>query len=277
MYLQYSNSTRMKTKLRLIFLLSVFGNSIWAQNGVGVSYSMRVFPFQHYENASNRYLYETTYDDYGVSVSEAYEHNLSIYYQTPNKQKQRSRQIGVNLYGARINFSRSCLRSDANADVGGSSGTITIMDKSASCQYMFLGFSYASLKTRRIKNHFSFVTGTSTSINFLISENTFNKLRTTTETYYTATTSGPYAGTSYSTTKTTTNQTVQDAHLQKLNLKFELPFALKYSSEKNDLYLGFSMGISTQSRILSSTVMFNRIGSFNLFINPTIGYTYFLK
>jgi len=267
-YLERSKSNRMKPKYYLILLLQFFGSSFWAQNGIGVSYSSRIFPFQDWNNESNPYL--NPHLDADAKTSSANEQNLCLYFQKNNQKNGRIQQFGINVYQATLDFSRTRSSSYGDQGVGGYSSSSFTDVKSATYNYCFIGFSYSSLKSRTIVSKLFVVTGINSSLNFLASHKMLNKVHTTTNT----SSGGTWNSSSYDTysnTTTSTDQNISDPQQLKFNLKMELPLYVRYSWKSGAIHLGGSLGISTQSRVLTNDK------GFNLFYTCTLGYTYFLN
>ena len=258
----------MKPKYYLILLLQFFGSSFWAQNGIGVSYSSRIFPFQDWNNESNPYL--NPHLDADAKTSSANEQNLCLYFQKNNQKNGRIQQFGINVYQATLDFSRTRSSSYGDQGVWGSSYTGTTDVKSGKYDYCFIGASYSSLKIRTIGAKFSFVTGITASMNFL----SWNELSNKEHTKSTTSSATYWNGSAYEThsnTTTSKDENIADPQQVKFNLKMELPLYVRFSWKSGAIHLGGSLGISTQSRILTNDK------GFNLFYTCTLGYTYFLK
>lgn len=249
----------------LLILLVLTTSNLWSQNGIGLSYSMRMFPLQHSNNNQSYYLSSQSPSSDQVIVSNAFEHKLRFYYQYKAKQQNKTRQVGINIYSSKLEFERS-YRSDYSS--GGNSGSSHYSYKSGTYDYAFIGASFGSFKNKVLKHKISFYSGYTISANCLVYEHTYNKIGKSTTTY---TSTNLSTGDVHSNTSYSNNDQVNSAENILFNAKLEFPLAITYTGNQGSFSLGISPGISTQSRIMVADK------GFNLFISPTLSYTYFLK
>jgi len=256
----------MKTIIFLFTISSPIATNVtFAQNAIGISYSTRIFPFQHYKNTNNDYVLGGD-----VEVSDAVENVIQLNYQFhPGKGGNRVVQIGLNYYFADLRFQQQFSRRSEtwySADPSAYPKTTSNYTQSGNYKYVFFGPRFSLLKTRDLSNHFFLKTGFSMSLNFLAFENGYNEE----ETIVTTTVNPSQQGLDTTTTYTKT-RSVPDPEMPLLNYKIEFPVYLQYNFNKSALSLGFSAGISTQSRVIVNDV------GLNLFISPTVSYTWFLQ
>lgn len=255
----------MKAKPYIITLFLICGSSFWAQNGIGTSYAMRVFPFQHWNNNQSPYL-QTTYDDWGtVKVSNADEHTLTIYFQKAGKNKKRIFRFGITGYQGHIDFSREHRYYHGDVGVNGASGTGVVDTKSGTYTYGFMGFSGSVLKSHKLLSDWSLITGVSGSVHFLAAQRLSNQMHTVT----TMNNGYWYENNimhSYSETTTSSTNEIEEPEQPAFNVRIEFPIHMNYSFDNNSIFLGSTLGISTQSRILVKDI------GINFFYTLTIGY-----
>ena len=247
-----------------LFLLAclVTSNFAFSQNAIGVSYSTRIFPFQHYKNTNNDYVRGPE-----VEVSDAIENVVQLNYQFHRREGgNRVIQLGLNYYFADLHFQQQfTTKSETwySPDPSAYPKVSSDYTQSGNYAYGFLGMHASLLKSKDLGSLFFLKTGVSMSLNFLVAENHYDEEET-----ILTTTINHGQDTIITSTKT---QNVPDPKQPVLNYKIQFPVYLQYNFNKSALSLGFSAGISTQSRVIVNDV------GVNLFFSPTISYTYFLQ